>query len=320
MLIKISKIILNSVDSTQEYLKRKLKTDYIDEKKIKIIIVNAIEQNKGKGSNNRTWISLKGGVYLSVNFPLSVLPKKIHKKYFNLISVFIGVIVLKSILNFFNYLNFILNFNKFSYLSFYDTLKKSLKIIFPNDIVLIEDSNIYKLGGVLVETFKDNLIIGIGINLINEIEKYFNENKNSFDHQPISLKEFILKKIKIFKYNNINFNQDIIDFFSLKNSEKIISILVNFISSFLIFYLLNFNEKIIEELLNDLVGFDYTPYLKNIKVKYIEIQNNVNKEVEEIFYKIIPDYNFLIFKVIKNNLDIKKIDLIDFSKIRRIFY
>ncbi len=314
--IKISKIILNSVDSTQEYLKKEIQINYLNQNQLKIIVVNAFIQHKGKGSNNRSWISLKGGLYLSVNFPLSILSEKIPKKYFNLISVFIGTIVLKSILSFSKYLSSIFNFNEI--LNLQDDLKNYLRVIFPNDIVLVENDNIYKLGGILIETFKDNLIIGIGINLLNEIEDYFEQNKNIFDHYPISLKTFILKKFNDIKYNEDI--KDIIDFFSLKNLEKVISILGSFIYNFLVFYLINFSEEIIKSLLNDLVDFDYTPYLKNIKVKYIETQNNVNKEVEEIFYKIIPDYNFLIFKVIKNDINNKKVDVIDFSKIRRIFY
>lgn len=314
--IKISKIILNSVDSTQEYLKKEIQINYLNQNQLKIIVVNAFIQYKGKGSNNRSWISLKGGLYLSVNFPLSILSEKIPKKYFNLISVFIGTIVLKSILSFSKYLSSIFNFNEI--LNLQDDLKNYLRVIFPNDIVLVENDNIYKLGGILIETFKDNLIIGIGINLLNEIEDYFEQNKNIFDHYPISLKTFILKKFNDIKYNEDI--KDIIDFFSLKNLEKVISILGSFIYNFLVFYLINFSEEIIKSLLNDLVDFDYTPYLKNIKVKYIETQNNVNKEVEEIFYKIIPDYNFLIFKVIKNDINNKKVDVIDFSKIRRIFY
>ncbi|MCX7871257.1 MAG: hypothetical protein N2485_06800 [bacterium] len=314
--IKISKIILNSVDSTQEYLKKEIQINYLNQNQLKIIVVNAFIQYKGKGSNNRSWVSLRGGLYLSVNFPLSILSEKIPKKYFNLISVFIGTIVLKSILSFSKYLSSIFNFNEI--LNLQDDLKNYLRVIFPNDIVLVENDNIYKLGGILIETFKDNLIIGIGINLLNEIEDYFEQNKNIFDHYPISLKTFILKKFNDIKYNEDI--KDIIDFFSLKNLEKVISILGSFIYNFLVFYLINFSEEIIKSLLNDLVDFDYTPYLKNIKVKYIETQNNVNKEVEEIFYKIIPDYNFLIFKVIKNDINNKKVDVIDFSKIRRIFY
>ncbi len=314
--IKISKIILNSVDSTQEYLKKEIQINYLNQNQLKIIVVNAFIQHKGKGSNNRSWISLKGGLYLSVNFPLSILSEKIPKKYFNLISVFIGTIVLKSILSFSKYLSSIFNFNEI--LNLQDDLKNYLRVVFPNDIVLVENDNIYKLGGILIETFKDNLVIGIGINLLNEIEDYFEQNKNIFDHYPISLKTFILKKFNDIKYNEDI--KDIIDFFSLKNLEKVISILGSFIYNFLVFYLINFSEEIIKSLLNDLVDFDYTPYLKNIKVKYIETQNNVNKEVEEIFYKIIPDYNFLIFKVIKNDINNKKVDVIDFSKIRRIFY
>lgn len=314
--IKISKIILNSVDSTQEYLKKEIQINYLNQNQLKIIVVNAFIQYKGKGSNNRSWVSLRRGLYLSVNFPLSILSEKIPKKYFNLISVFIGTIVLKSILSFSKYLSSIFNFNEI--LNLQDDLKNYLRVIFPNDIVLVENDNIYKLGGILIETFKDNLIIGIGINLLNEIEDYFEQNKNIFDHYPISLKTFILKKFNDIKYNEDI--KDIIDFFSLKNLEKVISILGSFIYNFLVFYLINFSEEIIKSLLNDLVDFDYTPYLKNIKVKYIETQNNVNKEVEEIFYKIIPDYNFLIFKVIKNDINNKKVDVIDFSKIRRIFY
>ncbi len=296
---RIKKIQLEQIDSTQNYLKQIIFDDKFNQenknnlKNIKVVI--AYEQLKGRGSNNRSWISLKGGLYLSFNIPFFKL--KLQKKYFNLVSIIVGTIVIFSFLQF---------FKKF-YINFYDILKKNLRIIFPNDIVLIYDNKIYKLGGILIENFKDNLIIGIGINIFNEIESYFIQNKDSFDHFPISLKEFILKK-------NLN---DINTFF--KFDTKLINNLSTFIFNFVIFYLLNLDDELFEKVMDYLYAFDYTPYLRNIKIKYIKIIDaNFNEEVQETVERIIPDYKYLIFKIIKK--DINQIDLISFSQIRRIFY
>jgi biotin-(acetyl-CoA carboxylase) ligase len=299
---RIKKIQLEQIDSTQNYLKQIIFEDNFNEqsknnlKDIKVVI--AYEQLKGRGSNNRHWISLKGGLYLSFNIPFFKL--KLQKKYFNLISIIVGTIVILSFLQFFK------NF----YINFYDILKKNLRIIFPNDIVLINDNKIYKLGGILIENFKDNLIIGIGINIFNEIESYFIQNKDSFDHFPISLKKFILKK-------NLD---DINTFF--KFDTKLINNLSNFIFIFVIFYLLNLDDELFEKIMDYLYAFDYTPYLRNIKIKYIKIADaNFNEEVQETVERIIPDYKYLIFKIVKKNIDqINQIDLISFSQIRRIFY
>jgi biotin-(acetyl-CoA carboxylase) ligase len=302
MSFRIKKIQLEQIDSTQNYLKQIIFNGKFNEenknnlKDIKVVI--AYEQLKGRGSNNRSWISLKGGLYLSFNIPFFKL--KLQKKYFNLVSIIVGTIVIFSFLRFFK--NFSINF--------YDILKKNLRIIFPNDIVLIDDNKIYKLGGILIENFKDNLIIGIGINIFNEIENYFIQNRDSFDHFPISLKEFILKK-------NLG---DINTFF--KFDTKLINNLSTFIFNFVIFYLLNLDDELFEKIMDYLYAFDYTPYLRNIKIKYIKIADaNFNEEVQETVERIIPDYKYLIFKIVKKNIDqINQIDLISFSQIRRIFY
>ncbi|MGC8734447.1 MAG: hypothetical protein ACP5RD_05345 [bacterium] len=172
MFFKIFKIIIDETDSTQEYLKR----NFINTLENNLKIVISYKQTKGKGSSNRFWISLEGGLYLSLNFPLYIL--KIHKQYFGLISVFIGIILLKSLFSFFKYWDS--NFSSNLSFKIFNIFKDNLKIIFPNDIVLVDEGKIYKLGGILTETYKNNLIIGIGINVINEIENYFKKNQDFF--------------------------------------------------------------------------------------------------------------------------------------------
>jgi len=114
---RIKKIQLEQIDSTQDYLKQIIFDDNFNEenknnlKDIKIVI--AYEQLKGRGSNNRHWISPKGGLYLSFNIPFFKL--KLQKKYFNLISIIVETIVIFSFLRFFK------NF----YINFYDILKKN---------------------------------------------------------------------------------------------------------------------------------------------------------------------------------------------------
>jgi len=300
MNFRIKKIQLEQIDSTQDYLKQFIFNDNFNKKDknnledIKVVI--SYEQLKGRGSNNRNWISLKGGLYLSFNIPFFKL--KLRKKYFNLISIIVGAITIFSFQRFFK--NFSIN----------NILQKNLRIIFPNDIVLIDNNKIYKLGGILIENYKDNLIVGIGINIFSEIANYFIQNRDFFDHFPISLKEFILKK-----------KQDNIHIF-LESDTKLINNLGTFISSFVIFYLLNLNDELFEKVMDYLYTFDYTPYLRNIKIKYIKIiEDSFNEEVEETVERIIPDYKYLIFKIVKKNINqISQIDLVNFSQIRRIFY
>ena len=300
MNFRIKKIQLEQIDSTQDYLKQFIFNDNFNKKDknnledIKVVI--SYEQLKGRGSNNRNWISLKGGLYLSFNIPFFKL--KLRKKYFSLISIIVGAITIFSFQRFFK--NFSIN----------NILQKNLRIIFPNDIVLIDNNKIYKLGGILIENYKDNLIVGIGINIFSEIANYFIQNRDFFDHFPISLKEFILKK-----------KQDNIHIF-LESDTKLINNLGTFISSFVIFYLLNLNDELFEKVMDYLYTFDYTPYLRNIKIKYIKIiEDSFNEEVEETVERIIPDYKYLIFKIVKKNINqISQIDLVNFSQIRRIFY
>jgi len=302
MNFRIKKIQLEQIDSTQDYLKQFIFNDNFNKKDknnledIKVVI--SYEQLKGRGSNNRNWISLKGGLYLSFNIPFFKL--KLRKKYFSLISIIVGAITIFSFQRFFK--NFSINI--------YDILQKNLRIIFPNDIVLIDNNKIYKLGGILIENYKDNLIVGIGINIFSEIANYFIQNRDFFDHFPISLKEFILKK-----------KQDNSHIF-LESDTKLINNLGTFISSFVIFYLLNLNDELFEKVMDYLYTFDYTPYLRNIKIKYIKIiEDSFNEEVEETVERIIPDYKYLIFKIVKKNINqISQIDLVNFSQIRRIFY
>ncbi|MGB9638634.1 MAG: hypothetical protein ACP5RD_05350 [bacterium] len=85
------------------------------------------------------------------------------------------------------------------------------------------------------------------------------------------------------------------------------------------------NDLLIEKIINELIIFDYTPYLRNIKLKYIKQIDNKNQEVEDFFDKIIPDYRFLIAKLVKSNTNKQEsykqeVDIINFSHIRRIFY
>ena len=109
-------------------------------------------QEKGKGRNGRTWKSEEGkGLYMSVS-----LPKP--KKFLTLASLCCGVAVVKVLKKY---------SNEF-------TLK------WPNDIYL----NGKKAGGILVETTKNKIIYGIGINLY-----YKRHELQNLEHQATSLIE-----------------------------------------------------------------------------------------------------------------------------------
>lgn len=188
--------ILEECESTQEEVKKRL-NEYTD------IAILSLKQSKGKGSYGRDWISERGGLYLSFDFPTinTTIP----------VSIIFSLLVLESI-------------NQYLDIEKQNFLKDYMGIIFPNDIVLEIGNEFYKIAGILVESLKNKYIIGIGINVNNHISSY------KLEHKSISLKEFFLKEknlnidFDIFKItkNIIYKAQDLKDFFSYKGNDYFI--------------------------------------------------------------------------------------------------
>ncbi len=148
-------------------------------------------QTKGRGRHGRTWISLKGGLWLSLSF---LFPKN---------KIFL--------------LPYLLS------LSMCETLRDLTKIkIFlkwPNDLILIHNEREKKLGGILIELLNSErpemtwVIAGIGVNVNNQIsEKELHRIcKEETFLPPVSLKEvfnqsFDLKKILLTFLYTLNKN------------------------------------------------------------------------------------------------------------------
>jgi len=102
-------------------------------------IVIAARQSSGRGRAGRTWLSPKGGIYLSI-----ILKPDINSYLLSEITTVTSVAVLR-------------------------TLKgltgMDIKIKWPNDIIISGK----KLGGILAEKTKSYVIVGIGINVNNDV-------------------------------------------------------------------------------------------------------------------------------------------------------
>ena len=155
--------ILEECESTQEEVKKRLN-------ETSDIAVLSLKQSKGKGSYGREWISDKGGLYLSFDFPSinTTIP----------VSIVFSLLVLESI-------------NQYLDIENQNFIKDYMGIIFPNDLVLEIDNNFYKIGGILVESLRNKYIIGIGVNVNNHISFY------QLEHKAISLKEFFEKETNL---------------------------------------------------------------------------------------------------------------------------
>ena len=165
-----SKVIwLDSVDSTNEEAKRRLK----DCTKSTWIISK--KQSKGKGRNGNSWVSSEGNFSGSLIFFPTV-----ERSQFHFYGFFFAV-------------------------ALYNTLKKILKddtdirLKWPNDI-LIENG---KVAGILLESIETNkksgvgLIIGVGVNLnsapsfaMNSVLKYSTQCVANFSNDKINLLSF----------------------------------------------------------------------------------------------------------------------------------
>ena len=127
--------------------------------------VLAIKQSEGKGRRGNTWSSDSGGLYFSFT-----------SSYKRLLPFIIGISVVESLVN----------------------IKDDIKLKWPNDIIL----NGKKLGGILCENYGDYTVIGIGLNISNNI--LLSEAINLHD---VDYKIDKLDFISIFKVNfTDNFN------------------------------------------------------------------------------------------------------------------
>ncbi len=127
-------IYYEELDSTNEEAKRNIEN--IND----FTLLLADLQTKGKGRNNREWFSPKGeNLYFTI-----VFKPKIEIKFLTALPIIAGFSMLKLLENIIK--------------------NKKIAIKWPNDI-LIEDR---KIAGILIENFKERIILGIGLNVNTE--------------------------------------------------------------------------------------------------------------------------------------------------------
>jgi len=184
-------VFLESVDSTQTYLKNLLKTKKVSSP----YGVVAKTQTAGLGSRNNKWTGLEGNLFLSFSIKVEDLPSDLK---------------LESASIYFSYL-----------------LKESLEsfgskvwLKWPNDFYI----NKLKIGGMITNLVGDDLICGVGLNLINNPEEFASlDIKISIEELLNSYFTNIEKKVlwkQVFSKYKLEFylNQR---FFTHKNNLKI---------------------------------------------------------------------------------------------------
>ena len=144
-------------------------------------------QSKGRGRNNNQWASMKGNLFLS-----TILRPTINKVKWYQLSLIIGFSILETLIKL-------------------GVDEKKIELKWPND-VLVQKS---KISGVLLESFDDFIVAGIGLNVLKtpENETKWNTTK-LYDHtgNVFSLKyiaylilEIIFKNYSIWGNKGFNF-------------------------------------------------------------------------------------------------------------------
>lgn len=126
-------LYLDEVDSTQTYLKTQLLNSAI----LPPFAVSAELQTNGIGSRNNSWTGFKGNLFLSFALPLSDLPNDLKIESASIYFAYL----LKQVLS-------------------ANGSKVFLK--WPNDFYIDE----YKIGGMITNVVGENIVCGVGINLI----------------------------------------------------------------------------------------------------------------------------------------------------------
>ncbi|MDO9266080.1 MAG: biotin--[acetyl-CoA-carboxylase] ligase [Sulfurimonas sp.] len=175
-------IYLDSVDSTQKYLK-----ELIQEGKISLpCAVVADSQTDGIGSRGNSWNGVRNNLFLSFATPLNELPKDLKLES---ASIYFSYILKET-------------------LSEFDS---AIWLKWPNDFYIGDK----KIGGMITNLVKDTLVCGVGLNIAEAplgfgkldvavdrdklIERYFNNIKK------INLWKQVFSKYKIEFYKNQNF-------------------------------------------------------------------------------------------------------------------
>ncbi len=125
-------LYLESVDSTQKYLK-----ELIKEKKISLpYAVVANSHTDGTGSRGNSWSGVKNNLFLSFAIPLKDLPKDLKLES---ASIYFSYILKETL----------------------EEFGSSVWLKWPNDFYI----NDKKVGGMITNLIKESLVCGVGINI-----------------------------------------------------------------------------------------------------------------------------------------------------------
>jgi len=133
-------VIKDEVKSTND-IARELVTSNIEEG----TFVLANFQTNGRGRQNRSWEAPKNSSIF-----ISIVLKPNSEKNLGWIPLLVGLALHKAL---------------------EAETRKDIKIKWPNDLVLVENSQEFKFTGILVERIKNQVIVGVGINFDQEKEE-----------------------------------------------------------------------------------------------------------------------------------------------------
>ena len=185
-------IHFETIDSTNNYAKTLCKLGLTN----KVIIADT--QTAGRTTKKQGWISPKGNLYFTILTKLDDEKKLPEYAFLSALAIDQSIEQI-------------------------DTNKNSIKIKWPNDILL----NKQKLCGILIEKEENSVIIGIGLNINSspapELTRYPTTalSKNKINILPTDLAKIILEKF----INNINIRNN-------ENFEKIISFITPYMYKF----------------------------------------------------------------------------------------
>ena len=190
-MVALKFIKFDELSSTNDYLRRKLDAEEYD-------VIIAKKQTNGRGKRGRVWISNEGSALFSFTV-------EYKEELLNRITIFSSYIVYMVLKNFLNESN-----------------KDRLKFKWPNDIYYENK----KICGILCEKVRNNIIIGIGININNTDFGIFKDKSISLFEITGNFEDVdeIIKDIVIlFKEKIKTLNKDwegIISLFNLNNYLK----------------------------------------------------------------------------------------------------
>ncbi len=159
-----------TISSTQEIAWELSRASSLDE----VIVVQAQRQISGRGRYGRRWISPSGGLWLTISLSGELLTLPMEN-----LPLAIGLITAET-------LDDLLNLNL-------------LKLVFPNDLILVSAEKLKKVGGVLIERRShgrnSRFLIGIGINV--KVSEGDMEQVRLLNPNAISLSEVVDVKLNL---------------------------------------------------------------------------------------------------------------------------